>query len=119
MADHDWENWKMHCTSAIQENQDIQKITGGGIGFAGNALEDDLANQLVTGLDNLTNATVQKNETIEKLTEMNHQKENIIVSLTKSLEAEKLVNGKLLGIISSARPKAGAGNNNSKLTGGN
>ena len=69
---------------SLQENHDIQKITGGGGGFAGNTMEGDLANQLVAGLDNLANAAVQKNETVERLITMNMQKDKVIASLTKA-----------------------------------
>eukprot|EP00804_Cyclotella_cryptica_P023861 CCRYP_018685-RA/>CCRYP_018685-RA protein AED:0.12 eAED:-0.15 QI:0/-1/0/1/-1/0/1/0/255 len=117
-ANQIWANWKTHWTRALQENRDIQRITGGGGGFAGNAMEDDIANQLVTGLDNLANAAVQKNETVKKLITMNQQQDQVIVSLTKSLEEEKRTNSTLLAIISAAGPKATTGNNNSNLAGG-
>ena len=61
--------------------------------------DDALANQMVESLDNLALAATQKNETIEKLIEMNSQKDKTIASLTKSLEAEKATNTKLLYII--------------------
>eukprot|EP00804_Cyclotella_cryptica_P012561 CCRYP_014711-RA/>CCRYP_014711-RA protein AED:0.61 eAED:0.33 QI:0/-1/0/1/-1/1/1/0/407 len=112
-ANQTWANWKTHWTRALQENCDIQRITGGGAGFAGNAMEDDIANQLVTILDNLAKAAVQKNETVEKLITMNHQKDQVIVSLTKSLEEE--TNSTLLDIIKAAGLKP---NNTSNQTGG-
>jgi outer membrane lipopolysaccharide assembly protein LptE/RlpB len=72
-ANQTWANCKTHWTRALQENRNIQKITGGGEegGVAGNTMEGDLANQLVNGLDNLANAAVQKNETVKKLITMN------------------------------------------------
>jgi hypothetical protein len=76
-ADQTWANWKTHWTRALQENRDIQKITGGGGSFAGNTMEGDLANQLVAGFNNLANVAVQKNKTVERLITMNMQKDKV------------------------------------------
>jgi len=54
---------------------------------------------MVTLLDNLAMAAVQKNETIEKQIEMNNQKDKIISSLTDSLKEEKATNNKLLALM--------------------
>ncbi|KAL7482869.1 hypothetical protein ACHAW6_008524 [Cyclotella cf. meneghiniana] len=54
---------------------------------------------MVTSLDNLAMATIQKNETVEKLIKINYQKDHVITSLTESFQAEKATNGKLLELI--------------------
>ena len=68
--------------------------------------DDALAAQMVTSLDNLAMAAVQKNETVEKLIEMNAQKDKTIATLTTSLASEKAANSKLIDIISKAGLKA-------------
>eukprot|EP00804_Cyclotella_cryptica_P016761 CCRYP_002058-RA/>CCRYP_002058-RA protein AED:0.43 eAED:0.43 QI:0/-1/0/1/-1/1/1/0/185 len=87
-------------------------------GIAGNTMEDDLANQLVSGLENLANAAVQKNETAKKLITMNHQKDQVIASLTKSLKEEKHTNSTLLAIIIRAGLRAGSRETSLQRTGG-
>jgi hypothetical protein len=81
-------------------------------------MEEDWASRLVTGLNNLANAAVQKNKTVEKLITMNQQKDKVIASLTKSLKEEKRTNSTLLSIISNAGLKAGSRGKNNQKTGG-
>jgi hypothetical protein len=57
----------------------------------------------------LANTAIQKNDTLEKLIEMNNQKDKVIASLSKSLEDEKRTNGTLLFIISNAGIRMGGG----------
>jgi hypothetical protein len=59
---------------------------------------------MVTSLDNLAMATVQKDETIAKLIKMNSQKDKIISNLTDSLKEEKATNGKLMTLIGKSLP---------------
>eukprot|EP00804_Cyclotella_cryptica_P023578 CCRYP_011920-RA/>CCRYP_011920-RA protein AED:0.46 eAED:0.46 QI:0/0/0/1/0/0/2/0/203 len=61
---------------------------------------------MVTSLNNLALAAVQRNETVEKLVEMNTQKDKTIATLTSSLTSEKATSTKLLNIISKAGLKA-------------
>ncbi|KAL7482171.1 hypothetical protein ACHAW6_007859 [Cyclotella cf. meneghiniana] len=105
-ADQTWANWMTHWMRALQENHDIQKITG------------VRANQLINGLDDLANAAVQKNETIEKLISTNQQKDQVIASLTKSLKEEKRTKSTLLAIIGGASLRPGGGDNSFQRTGG-
>eukprot|EP00804_Cyclotella_cryptica_P003024 CCRYP_006030-RA/>CCRYP_006030-RA protein AED:0.48 eAED:0.47 QI:0/-1/0/1/-1/1/1/0/108 len=49
---------------------------------------------------------------------MNHQKDQVIASLTKSLEDKKCINSTLLAIIRGGGLKAGTGDTNSNRTGG-
>ncbi|KAL7479026.1 hypothetical protein ACHAW6_004771 [Cyclotella cf. meneghiniana] len=81
-------------------------------------MESDLANQLINGLDNLANAAVQKIETVKKLISMNLQKDQVIASLTTSLEEEKLTNSTLLAIVSGTSFRSGGGENSFQRTGG-
>jgi hypothetical protein len=73
---------------------------------------DELANQMVTSLDNLALAAVQKNETLEQLIKINEMKEIMLKNLMAQLAAEKTTSSKLLDIISKAGLKTG-GNNTS------
>eukprot|EP00804_Cyclotella_cryptica_P006017 CCRYP_000256-RA/>CCRYP_000256-RA protein AED:0.40 eAED:0.40 QI:0/0/0/1/0/0/3/0/362 len=103
-----WLAWKTHWTRAFEEQKTIQRLTGGE--FSANstiqATDDELASQMVTSLDNLAFAAVQKNETVEKLIEMNAQKDKTIAALTTSLTVEKATSSKLLDIISRAGLKS-------------
>eukprot|EP00804_Cyclotella_cryptica_P013267 CCRYP_007042-RA/>CCRYP_007042-RA protein AED:0.32 eAED:0.32 QI:0/0/0/1/0/0.33/3/0/993 len=103
-ANQTWLAWKTHWTRAFEEQKTIQRLTGGE--FSANlsiqATDDELASQMVTSLDNLAFAAVQKNKTVEKLIEMNAQKDKTIAALTSNLTAEKATSSKLLDIISRA-----------------
>eukprot|EP00804_Cyclotella_cryptica_P023052 CCRYP_000317-RA/>CCRYP_000317-RA protein AED:0.29 eAED:-0.50 QI:0/-1/0/1/-1/0/1/0/351 len=90
-ANQTWLAWKTHWTRAFKEQKTIQRLTGGE--FSANSsiqtTNDELMLQMVTSLDNLAFAAVQKNETVEKLIEMNAQKDKTIAALTSNLTAEK------------------------------
>ncbi|KAL7476783.1 hypothetical protein ACHAW6_002619 [Cyclotella cf. meneghiniana] len=86
-----WTNWKNHWTQAFNENRAIQHLTGG-IFRANATIEDELYEKMVTSLDNLSNAAVQKNNTIEKLIETNRQQQETI----HKLQAQ---NGELLYLL--------------------
>ena len=62
---------------------------------------------MVSSLDNLAMAAVQKNRTVEKLIEMNAQKDKTIATLTSSLASEKATSTRLLHIISKTGLRAG------------
>ncbi|KAL7474005.1 hypothetical protein ACHAW6_000007, partial [Cyclotella cf. meneghiniana] len=75
-----WSNWKNHWTQAFKKNRAIQRLTGGS--FRANAtIEDEFSKKMVTSLDNLANAAVQKNNTFEKLIETNKQQQETIHKL--------------------------------------
>eukprot|EP00804_Cyclotella_cryptica_P010116 CCRYP_019274-RA/>CCRYP_019274-RA protein AED:0.67 eAED:0.36 QI:0/0/0/0.66/1/1/3/0/387 len=103
-----WLAWKTHWTRAFEEQKTIQRLTGNE--FSANSTiqgtDDELASQMVTSLDNLAFAAVQKNETVEKLIEMNAQKDKTIAALTTNLTTEKATTTKLLDIITRAGLKA-------------
>ncbi len=58
-----------------------------------------MSNLMIASLDNLAMAAAQKNETVEKLIEMNNQKDGIIASLNDSLQAKKATNTKLITLL--------------------
>ncbi|KAL7480758.1 hypothetical protein ACHAW6_006418 [Cyclotella cf. meneghiniana] len=91
---HTWLNWKNHWTAAFNEQQDISCLTGGTVMSQANATVDDAqwSAQMITSLDNLANAKVQKNDTVEKLVVANKQ---LMDTITKLQE----VKAKLLNII--------------------
>jgi hypothetical protein len=66
-ANQTWLAWKTHWTRAFEEQKTIQRLTGSD--FSANSMtqmtDDALAAQMVTSLDNLAMAVVQKNETVE------------------------------------------------------
>jgi hypothetical protein len=63
-----WKNWKMHWTAAFLKSRDIKQITAGNHAFANQAITNkEQATRMVTILDNLANAAIQKNNTIDKL----------------------------------------------------
>ena len=111
-ANQTWANWKTHWTRAFEEQKTIQRITGSI--FSANSItqqkDDEFASNMVTSLDNLAMAAIQKNETMEKLIEMNNLKDQTIATLMSSLAAEKANTTTLLDIISKAGLKAGSNN---------
>ena len=62
---------------------------------------------MVTSLDNLALAAVQKNETLEQLIKINEMKEKTLNNLMTQLTAEKATSSKFLDIISKAGLKTG------------
>eukprot|EP00804_Cyclotella_cryptica_P011595 CCRYP_012098-RA/>CCRYP_012098-RA protein AED:0.49 eAED:0.35 QI:0/0/0/1/1/1/2/0/275 len=107
-ADQTWLEWKTHWTRAFEEQKTIQRLTDGE--FSSNSTiqtpDDELANQMVTSVNNLALATMQRNKTVEKLVEMNALQDKTIAALTSSLTSEKATSTKLLDIISKAGLKA-------------
>ena len=66
---HNWLHWKTHWTTVFNEQRDISRLTGGMFLHQANAAVDDAqwSSQMITSLDNLANAAVQKNDTVEHL----------------------------------------------------
>jgi hypothetical protein len=78
--EHTWATWKLHWTAAFAEMRDISRMTTGDTTFGANqAAEIEQAQQMATSLDNLANASIQKNTTIENLVATN-------AALTKSIQ---------------------------------
>lgn len=111
-ANRTWLAWKTHWTRAFEEQKTIQRLTGGE--FSANAAtknnDDKLANQMITSLNNLAMAAVQKTETLERLVQINEMKETTIKNLMSQLAAEKAASTKLLDIIQNAGLQTGGRN---------
>jgi hypothetical protein len=74
IADHTWPNWKTHWTSAFLEMCNINCMMTGKAAFGANAAEEEhQAHQITALLDNLANALIQKNATIDNLIASNAQ----------------------------------------------
>ena len=89
IADQTWANWKTHWTDAFQEKRELIKLTGtaynGMANQAREAEEDVMGEQMVAALDNLANAAVQKNDTVEQLV-----KSNTTLTLTIKSQQEEI-----------------------------
>ena len=78
--EHTWAHWKIHWTAAFAEMRDISRMTTGDSTFGANqAAEMEQVQQMATSLDNLANASIQKNTTIENLVATN-------AALTRSIQ---------------------------------
>ncbi|KAL7478261.1 hypothetical protein ACHAW6_004033, partial [Cyclotella cf. meneghiniana] len=117
-ANRSWLAWKNHWTRAFEEQRTIQRLTGGEFAAhsATQGQDDALATQMVTSLDNLAMAAVQKNETIEKLIQINEMKEKTITNLMAQLEDERATSTKLLEIIHKAGLQTGKNTNSGSGT---
>nr|ACA60896.1 gag protein [Thalassiosira pseudonana] len=109
-AQKTWRDWKSHWTRAFNENRAIQRLTGNS--FRANAtIETELSDQLVTSLDNLAYAAVQKNDTIEKFIETIKQQQDTI----HKLQAQ---NGELMMKLLGGQSAADTGDKKGGTTGG-
>ncbi len=74
IANHTWPNWKAHWTVAFTKMCDINRMTAGESTFGANAVEEEEQGRLIAlALDNLANASIQKNLTINSLVAINAQ----------------------------------------------
>ncbi len=73
--------------------RNINRITSGDLAFANQAAAQEIvqAEKMAALLDNLANASIQKNDTIDKLVATNQQQAKIIANLTEAIV--KLKNG--------------------------
>ncbi len=70
--DQTWNNWKTHWTAAFIESCNINQMTAGNRAFANQAItNNEQTARMVTSLDNLANAAIQKNDTVNKLVAAN------------------------------------------------
>jgi hypothetical protein len=68
IIDHTWPNWKAHWTAAFAKMRDINCMTAGKTTFGANqAANLKQAQQMASSLNNLANATIQKNTAIKNL----------------------------------------------------
>ena len=88
-----WAAWKTHWTAAFQEKCELIKLTGNYFnGMANQAEENQMGDKMVSALDNLANAAVQRNDTFEQLVKAN-------ATLTKSVESQQAEIKRLLTIV--------------------
>ena len=98
-ANRTWANWKAYWTDAFQEKRELVRLTGIAYdGMANNAQVDEIGDKMVSALDNLANAAVQKNDTFEHLVAANK-------TLTETNKRQQEDNRKLLAIISALSVK--------------
>jgi hypothetical protein len=99
-----WPNWKAHWTAAFAEMCDINCMTTGDTAFGTNQAPTlKQVQQMASSLDNLANATIQKNTTIENLVATN-------AMLTKAITNIQLLIARMIttGIPTSPAPTAPA-----------
>jgi hypothetical protein len=74
LVDQTWNNWKLHWTAAFSETRDIHQMTANNGAFANQvAAKAEQATMMARLLDNLANAALQKNDTVEKLVTANEK----------------------------------------------
>jgi hypothetical protein len=74
LVDHTWNNRKLHWTAALTETCNINQMIANDSAFANQATtEAEQAAMMAKSLDNLANATIQKNVTMEKLVTANEK----------------------------------------------
>ena len=113
-ANRTWPNWKTHWSAAFQDKRELVKLTGIAFnGMANNAQEIEMGDKMVSALDNLANAAVQKNDTFEQLVASNK-------TLTEAIKSQQDENKKLLAIITalSISDRGAASGKTSTTTGG-
>jgi hypothetical protein len=72
IANHTWPSWKTHWTSAFAKMRNINCMMAGETAFGANAAEEEhQACQITALLDNLANASIQKNVTMDNLVTSN------------------------------------------------
>ena len=92
--EHTWANWKLHWTAAFAEMRDISRMTTGDTTFGANqAAEIKQAQQMAASLDNLANASIQKNTTIENLVATNAALTRSIQDIQRTLATQPMERG--------------------------
>jgi hypothetical protein len=82
ITDHTWPNWKAHWTVVFDKMRKINRMTVEGSTFGANATEEEEQGRLIaSSLDNLTNASTQKNLTINSLVAINAQLMQVLVDM--------------------------------------
>jgi hypothetical protein len=86
LLDHIWCNWKSHWTAAFGKMHEINCMTAGDTEFGANqAAKHEQAQQMASSLDNLANATIQQNTTIENLVATNAMLTKAIADIQLSI----------------------------------
>jgi hypothetical protein len=82
IANHTWPNWKVHWTAAFAEMHDINCMMAGESAFGANAMEEEeQVHQIASSLNNLANASIQKNLTIDSLVGTNAQLMQVLADI--------------------------------------
>jgi hypothetical protein len=92
ILDHTWPNWKAHWTAAFAEMRNINRMTASETTFGANqATKLEQTQQMASSLDNLANATIQKNTAIKIwLPPMPHSPKPLPTSNSPSHECARL-----------------------------
>jgi hypothetical protein len=104
LPDHTWPNWKTHWTAASAKMCELNQMMAGDTAFGANqAAELKQAQQMASSLNNLVNATIQKNTTIKNLVAIN-------ATLTKDIANIQLSIAQICtaGVLTSHPPTATA-----------
>jgi hypothetical protein len=74
LLNHMWDNWKLHWTAAFVETRSINRMIANNSAFANQAATNaKQAAMMAKSLDNLANAAIKKNDTVEKLVTANER----------------------------------------------
>jgi hypothetical protein len=86
LVDQTWNNWKLHWAAAFSKTRDIHRMMANNGAFANQvAAEAGQAAMMARLLDNLANATLQKNDTVEKLVTMNEKLEKALADANAAI----------------------------------
>ena len=100
-----WNAWKSHWTQALQEKREIQKLAGMPFnGMVNSSLEAEMGDNMITALDNLENAAVQKNGNVERLVIANKALTDSLVD--RDAECDRLLT--IINALSTGRGTAAA-----------
>jgi hypothetical protein len=81
-----WNNWKQHWTAAFTKSRDIHPMTSNDGAFANQAAaEAKQAAMMARSLDNLANAALQKNDTVEHLVRANKRLAKALVDANAAI----------------------------------
>jgi hypothetical protein len=102
LVDQTWNNWKLHWMAAFSETRDIHWMTANDGAFANQvAAKAEQATMMAHLLDNLANAALQKNDTVEKLVTTNEK-------LAKALANANTVIARLCLLTPATAPAGGS-----------
>jgi hypothetical protein len=87
LLDHMWNKWKDHWMAAFAGMRNINRMTFGYLALTNQAAAQEIvpAEKMAASLDNLANASIQKNDMINKLVGTNQQQAKIIANLTEAI----------------------------------
>jgi hypothetical protein len=110
--EHTWVNWKLHCIAAFAKMHDISCMTTGNTTFGANqAAEIEQVQQMATSLDNLANASIQKNATIDSLVATNAAFSKAIQDIQRTLATMMTTHTPAPGALALAPPSQPTGEN--------